>query len=124
MDFVASLTQTLADAHVFKASTFKLIYTDQVIGYTLIYPFEKEGLKYVNIVRLAIDKDHQGQGLGKKALYEIIDWIKREYEVDKIKITVEPENTVAKSLYEKMGFILTDTSGKEWALYMDIKKSE
>lgn len=119
--FVASIQNTLCDAYIFKESVFKLISTEErIVGYTLIYPHDHEGKKRVNIVRLAIDQKDQGKGYGKVALKMIIDWIKKDYPCDVIRISVEPENIVAKTLYIKTGFIEGEIEGKEQALYMEI----
>lgn len=119
--FVANIEKTIVDAYVFKTSVFKLIEDDgEIIGYTLLYPFDKDDLRYVNIVRFAIDASYQGKGLGKKALNHILDWIRNNFELDKFKITVEPENSLAKELYIKVGFIEGEVEGKELALYMEV----
>lgn len=91
--FAPSIEKIIVDAYVFKTSVFKLIEKDDdIIGYTLVYPFNEDNVNIVNIVRFPIDASFQGKGLGKKALNLIIEWVKDNFKVDKIKITVSPEN--------------------------------
>ena len=75
-NFVAPVIESLADAYVFKAAEFRLaVHEEQVIGYTVIFPFEADGKQVVNIVRMMIDKGWQGQGFGRKLLQTVLDRI-------------------------------------------------
>lgn len=56
----------------------------------------------------AIDKNHQGRGLGKVALLEIISLMKEEYNLTELTTTYIYENDIAGELYTKMGFEITD----------------
>lgn len=120
-DFVASIQNTLVDAYVFKKSVFKLIEVEEeIVGYTLVFPFEKDEKRYVNIVRLAIDQTHQGKGYGRQSLEMIINWIKEDFEVDTVKITVDPINELARGLYNRVGFVEGEMENKELALFMEV----
>jgi len=63
--------------------------------------------------RLAVDKNYQGQGLGKILL---VDALKRSHIISKsigsFAVVVDPLDDVAKSFYDKFGFILLPDSGK------------
>jgi ribosomal protein S18 acetylase RimI-like enzyme len=52
---------------------------------------------------LLVDKQYRRLGIGKKLLLKAMDFLGSEY----IHVFVEPENIIARSLYEKAGFRLT-----------------
>ncbi|MDO4458893.1 MAG: GNAT family N-acetyltransferase [Clostridia bacterium] len=57
--------------------------------------------------RFMIDERFQGKGLGRKAMNIILDYIRTFPcgKADHCWLSYEPENTGAKALYNKMGFI-------------------
>ena len=54
-----------------------------------------------------IDEKYQRNGHGTKALQILIETIKRDKSHDKIKISTNPENTIARKLYAKLDFCET-----------------
>lgn len=64
------------------------------------YPIESWWLE-----RFMIDKDSQGQGIGKEALTLFLKDFRPSEEVDEIRLGAEPENTRAIELYESFGFV-------------------
>ena len=64
--------------------------------------------RYVWLDRFMIDRDFQGKGIGKRALFLIIEKLKKLYpNRKKILLSVVPENKNAVKLYEKAGFVRT-----------------
>lgn len=59
------------------------------------------------IDRFMIDKKHQGNGYGTKALEMVISTIKQDKTHHRIKISTNPDNTTARNLYAKLGFVET-----------------
>lgn len=59
------------------------------------------------IWRFMIDKAYQGKGLGRKALKAAVEYAQSMPcgQAEYCWLSYEPENTVAKSLYNSMGFI-------------------
>lgn len=59
--------------------------------------------------RFMMDQKHQGKGYGRQAMTMILDEIKTmpSGKVDYIYTSYEPENVVAKKLYESFGFVET-----------------
>ena len=55
------------------------------------------------IAEFAVDEHFRGRGLGSKVLLEIIEYAKSE-KISRVILDVDFRNTVAKSLYEKLGF--------------------
>lgn len=73
------------------------------------------------IYRLLIDEKFQGKGIGKQAIYLVIDEIKQDNytSIPLIMIEYAPKNLSAKFGYKKAGFIETKLSswGEQLAKY-------
>ena len=118
--FVAPNTDSLIDAYFAtveeKMSVFPFgIYLGKkpvgflMIAYDCPWATRYYGLpaKYYYIWRFMIDKRYQGQGYGKKALELAIDFVKT-FPCGKSEacwLSYEPENEVARKLYQKAGFV-------------------
>lgn len=133
-DFVASNVMSLAECYLFeKKCTWVLplaIYNDNdLIGFLMITKGNigvDTPKKYENsfcILRMMIDKRYQGNGYGYKILKQIINLLKSISNPNElIWISTEKENASAISLYNKVGFKLTnDLCGEEIILTIDIK---
>ncbi len=60
------------------------------------------------IFHLVIDRQHQGQGLGKAAVLRVVEYISAAWPtVETITLTVHPENQVATMVYLACGFVAT-----------------
>jgi diamine N-acetyltransferase len=82
----------------------KGIYHDEeMVGYTMMGQIPGKTF----ITRLMIDEKHQNKGYGRAAMNAIIADLKARYNPDSIFISFEPENTVARKLYESLGFVDT-----------------
>ncbi len=79
-----------------------IYHDDMLIGYTM---FGIDGAtQHCWIVRLMTAQEHQGKGYGRQAMALIIDHMKQMYACKEIFISFEPENNVARKLYEGIGF--------------------
>ncbi len=118
---VASIDKSLADAFVWKDSIFRVAFEEGVpVGFILVFPFEDNDKRIVNIVRLMIDGRFQGQGLGRQLLNKTLDWISSfDPEVDLVRISTLPDNNVALSLYKSGGFVERGIESGEVALYIE-----
>ena len=120
--FVGSIEKSLADAYVWSDSLLRIACEgENTVGFILVFPFEDEGLKIVSIVRLMIDKDDQGRGLGRELLVATLEWI-RSFDpvVDEVRISTLPSNTVALNLYRSMGFSDREFVDEEQVLSLKI----
>ncbi|MGM0369683.1 MAG: GNAT family N-acetyltransferase [Bacillota bacterium] len=63
--------------------------------------FNEVGTAY--LYGLAVDKDYRGQGIGKKLLDDSLNKLK-EHKINRVELTVEPDNKVAIDLYQQFGF--------------------
>jgi diamine N-acetyltransferase len=116
---VATVDQSLADAYVWKDAVFRGAYHDaEPVGYVMVFPFDRNGERVVNIVRLMIDARFQGRGLGRTLLTETLEWIGSfEPPAGRIRISTLPDNDVALRLYRSLGFEKSGTEEGEIALY-------
>ncbi len=91
---------------MWRESIFRLAFDgDVVVGYLLVFPFERETKSIVNIVRLMIDARYQGKGLGGDLLRAAIVWVSGfQPRPRTIRISTMADNTVALSLYRSLGF--------------------
>jgi diamine N-acetyltransferase len=66
------------------------------------------------IYRLMEDASYQQRGLGKTAMKQLISKIEADKDHHLIRISFEPTNVNARTLYESLGFVTTDKfSGDE-----------
>ena len=101
--FVAPNVFSLAQAKAFPECICLAIYQDDVlVGFTM-YCMDFDDKEYW-IYRLMIDAKHQSKGYGKEAMEKLIERIKQDQEHRVIYLSFEPENSLAKQLYEKLGF--------------------
>ncbi len=103
--FVASNTYSLAQAYVQPECVPLALYAEnKPVGFAM-YCIDESDREYW-IYRLMIDQRHQGRGYGRAAMLLLIDRIRSEMDENRhrIFISFEPENEIAKSLYESLGF--------------------
>lgn len=117
-EFVAPNIMSLAEAYVALSSghtamPFGIYEGDKPVGFAMFGygslddPDEPEVAKDSYCLwRLMIDKEHQGRGLGRKAMEVCIGYLRTRPAgpAEKVWLSYEPENTVAGELYRKFGF--------------------
>lgn len=120
--FVAMIDKSLADAYVYSDSIFRLAISDGTpVGYVLIYPFDRDGKRIVNIVRLMIDARFQGKGLGRSLLTKTLAFVGLlSPDVETVRISTLPENENALNLYRSEGFVDRGIEDGEIALYREV----
>ena len=104
--FVASNIYSLAQAKAQPECMPLAIYNDDTLVGFVMYCMDYEDKEYW-IYRLLIDRNHQKKGYGKFAMQQVIDRVKEDKAYSKLYVSfqIEPENTVAKTLYESLGFV-------------------
>jgi diamine N-acetyltransferase len=104
--FVAPNVRSVAEAYVLPEADPRVVYADdEAVGFVLFNPNENGPGHY--IVRFMIDHRFQGQGLGRRALASCVDWVATEKHAERVRLSVVPENAVARSLYRSAGFVET-----------------
>ena len=105
--FIASNAFSLAQAKYQEECIPKAIYVnDNLVGF-LMYSVKDPDDSLVWVYRLMIHLSYQGLGYAKKAMELLIPYLKSISTVSTIRISFEPENLIAKTLYEKLGFVTT-----------------
>lgn len=124
--FVASVEKSLADAYVYPDATFRAAFEGETaVGCVLVFPFDDEGQRIVNIVRLLIDARFQGRGFGRETLKETLAWIRSfAPPVELIRISTLAENEIALKLYQNLGFQERGVESGEIALYRPLEINE
>lgn len=75
--------------------------------------------------RLMIDQNFQGQGYGKAALDYLLKYLKQNFSITKIYLSVHETNKQAIQLYQSFGFVNTlniDPTNKELIFIYSIIK--
>ena len=122
-DFIASNKYSLAQAYIgllndkHPPMTFTIYHNEIMVGFTMFYYQDhkcNDGSEYeekpcYTILRFMIDKKHQGQGLGKQAMTNVLEYIKT-FPYGKatcVHLSYNPKNNVARKLYQSLGFVET-----------------
>ena len=117
---IAPVVKSLADAFVWSALPRVARRGDALVGFVLVFPFEKNGEPVVNIVRFMIEQVCQRQGLGRELMEVTLDWIRSlEPTPVRIRISTKPENERALKLYRAAGFEGAGLEDGEVALWRD-----
>lgn len=104
--FIASNLYSIAEVQFLDNFYAKGIYFDEkMIGFTM-FGIDPDDKNYW-IYRLMIDEEFQGKGIGKQAIYLIIDEIRRNNytNIPLIMIGYNPENLTAKFVYKKQDLL-------------------
>lgn len=125
-DFIADNIYSLAQSYVEllcdrMPPITKVIYADGVpVGFVMAgYNSAEEaasGIAEYCICRFMIDRNHQGKGYGREAFSRLLEYLLTfpQGKADRIELSYNPANHVAKRLYESFGFRETgETDGDE-----------
>jgi RimJ/RimL family protein N-acetyltransferase len=124
MHLIASVTESLADAYVWKDAQTRVARNQDgvLIGFVMIFPFELDEEPVLNIVRLLVDQDHQGAGAGRELLDATLRWIASlEPRPVRVRVSTFPENHRALRLYRTAGFEEDDLENGEIVLWRDLE---
>lgn len=92
------------------AIAFDIVEDVAIVGFAMLKEFEKGKFFLWNF---AIDIDFQNQGLGTKALLELVKFLVLNFGCKLITTTYKVGNEHAKHVYEKVGFKQTDVVDEE-----------
>lgn len=107
--FVASNALSIAQSKIQNGWIIKAIYAESTMVGFAMFGYTEEH-KFYEICRLMIDHKFKRKGYGFKALLIIINEMKSNKDCKEVFLSFDPENIVAKKLYEKVGF---ENTGKK-----------
>lgn len=101
--FVADNKQSLVEAS-FEDGLYTLgIYNGETMIGFVLYDYD-ETFPGWSMSRFMIGKQYQGNGYGKQAVLEFLDYFKEKHLVNTIYISVSIDNTIARNMYSDIGF--------------------
>lgn len=102
------LTKEQITGRIGEASTriFKIIDNYKMIGSVELTSIDKS-TGYGKICRFILSDNHCGRGIGQVALREVINYAKREFELNRFELNVFTFNKSAIRCYENIGFVIT-----------------
>ena len=105
--FVRSNLYSIAQAKAIPVLTPKAVYNEngELVGFVL-YRGERDPESDPDgwLVRIMVDREYQGRGYGRQTMEEIIRLVRDEMGCRSLGLSVEPENHLARKLYEGLGF--------------------
>ncbi len=114
--------ETIAESKFESHYHMKAIYKDEMVVGMLAYCHENdpEDLELYWIFRLMVDISHQGKGFGFEAMKLAINEMKK-LGATRIRTMHKPSNSIASSLYEKLGFERTGVVLDDGDIVREIK---
>ena len=104
--FAADNIDSIANAYVEPTFVPLGVYAgDALVGFAMYGQHPESGAWWV--IRLMIDRDHQGKGYGRAAMEAMIAMMAERVGCEEIVTSFVPENTVAGALYSSLGFVPT-----------------
>ena len=102
--FVSTTAESLAQAYVYKETAFPFaVYNDDtMVGFIMMGYYEVKN--YYTLWKFLIDKKYQHMGYGREALMQGISFMRDKFNIKEIYTGVAPSNSVAKGLYQSVGF--------------------
>ena len=114
-DQVAPNAVSIAQGHYSNSAWFKGIFNNNLaVGFVMLDLVTKKNKCF--LWRFMIDKKYQGNGYGKIALTQIIDYVKSFKVFNEIKTSYVPADNSAEGFYKNFGFIKSKKVIKEFDL--------
>jgi diamine N-acetyltransferase len=115
--FVASNIHSIAESHYgydepdgsghWDMFPFGIYDDDYPVGFLMYgYNFSYPDFQAF-IIRLMVDGNQQGKGYGKFGMQKMLETFRQEARIQRVGISYEPDNEVARKLYASLGFVET-----------------
>ena len=102
-EFVASNALSIVQSVYENGWVIKAIeHEGELIGFTMFGWSEEE--EFYELCRIMIDYHYQNKGYGTRVIKMILDEMKSRFGCNEVFLSTDPENTVGKHVYEKVGF--------------------
>ena len=114
-NYVSHPIRSLAQAYVYRnqCQPFGIYVEGIMVGYVMvIYDYD---IPEYDIWHMMIDESMQGHGYGREALNQVIEYIRTKPfgNSDRIALTCNKTNSVARRLYENRGFSVTGVEDED-----------
>ena len=114
-EFVSHPIRSLAQAYVYRdqCQPFGIYNDEKMVGYVMvIYDYD---VPEYDIWHMMIDQSKQGHGLGSEALDQVIRYISTKPfgDSDRVALTCNKDNPIAKKMYEEKGFSATGVEDED-----------
>ena len=108
-DYVSHPIRSLAQAYIYRnqCQPFGIYVAEKMVGYVMvIYDYD---IPEYDIWHMMIDASAQGHGYGSEALDRVIGYIRTKPfgDSDRVALTCNKNNPIARKLYESKGFAVT-----------------
>lgn len=101
--FVAPNSISIAEAYFEPKAWFRAIYADETpVGFVMLFDDSEKPVYY--LWRYMIDGKYQEFGFGKKALEQVIDYVKTRPDATEMVLSYVPAEGSPQGFYEKLGF--------------------
>ncbi|MFZ6180882.1 GNAT family N-acetyltransferase [Nannocystis pusilla] len=78
---------------------------DAIVGHALLDPLSLAVTSHVVRLTIAVHEGHQGQGVGRALMDELLRWARANPRVEKVELQVRSTNARAVALYRSLGFV-------------------
>lgn len=75
------------------------------VGHAFLEPLPLAVTAHVVRLTIAVHEGHQGQGVGKALMNDLLRWARSDVRVEKVELQVRSSNEPAMALYRSLGFV-------------------
>lgn len=86
---------------------------NQIVGLLDFNNGNRNRTSHIGEFGMSMAKAYRGTGIGTQMLHALIEWAESNTTIEKINLTVHSNNFFARSLYEKLGFVVEGTRKNE-----------
>lgn len=76
-----------------------------VVGHALLKSHSLAATSHVVALTIAVHEGHQGRGVGRALMNELLRWARSNSKVEKVELQVRSSNERAIALYRSLGFV-------------------
>lgn len=77
----------------------------EIVGHALLEPLALAVTAHVFRLTIAVHEGHQGQGVGRALMNDLLAWARSSPRVEKVELQVRSSNARAIALYRSLGFV-------------------
>jgi diamine N-acetyltransferase len=110
-EYVANNAFSIAQAHFEPKAWFRAIYADgRLVGFVMLSD-DPDAPEYF-LWRLMIDAAHQGKGFGRRAIAQLVEYVRARLAARELLVSYHPGSHSPRDFYLKQGFRDTGRTGE------------